>query len=209
MLPTEATGEATRLSGIVNDKPLIVLVDDVRIIKDGRAQFIARTPDEVLDILDRLGDKRIDRFWLDFDIIGGTVEPVVDRLVRMAETGHPADVRRVCSLLTSAGRAASDAGAWRRRLSSREAIRPRHLVSSHTLCALIPGEAVMTCTDPEFAESMRRGSADDLFGENVPFTAEELDAAAAPAMAMSQLADAIVASAQADRRRFSVKRRED
>lgn len=78
---------------VVNDDdPLIVLVDDVRVFKDGRAQVVARSVDEALDALDRLNDRRIDELWLDYDIVGGTSQPVVDRLVRMAGVGHPLDI---------------------------------------------------------------------------------------------------------------------
>ena len=47
------------------------------------------------DALDRLSDRRIGELWLDYDIVGGTSQPVVDRLVRMAEEGHPADIAQI------------------------------------------------------------------------------------------------------------------
>jgi hypothetical protein len=75
--------------------PLIVLIDDVRMFKDGRAQVVAQSVDEALDALDRLHDRRIDELWLDYDIVGGTSQPVVDRLVTLAEQGFPADIGRV------------------------------------------------------------------------------------------------------------------
>jgi hypothetical protein len=92
-----STDAATRAPfRVVRDvDPFIVLVDDVRMFKDGRAQVVAQSVDEALDALDRLHDKRIDELWLDYDIVGGTSQPVVDRLVTMAEHGVPADIGMV------------------------------------------------------------------------------------------------------------------
>ena len=89
--PADATTRAP-FRVVNDDDPLIVLIDDVRVFKDGRAQVVARSVDEALDALDRLNDRRIDELWLDYDIVGGTSLPVVDRLVRMAGVGHPLDI---------------------------------------------------------------------------------------------------------------------
>lgn len=92
MCPTADPTTRAPFRVVRDDDPFIVLVDDVRMFKDGRAQVIARSADEALDALDRLSDRRIDELWLDYDIVGGTSQPVVDRLVTMAEHGFPADI---------------------------------------------------------------------------------------------------------------------
>ncbi len=46
----------------------------------------------------------------------------------------------------------------------------------------------MSCTDPEFAESMRRSPEQAMFGDRCPFNAAELEAASAPVIALKELA---------------------
>jgi len=59
--------------------PLTVLVDDVRGFRDERPARIARSSQEALDLLTRLGDRRIDHLWLDHDLVGDdTIRPVVE-----------------------------------------------------------------------------------------------------------------------------------
>lgn len=95
MRPPVGTTPPARLRAVRDDAPLIVLVDDVRMFKDGRARVVVQSADEALDALDRFHDKRIDELWLDYDIVGGTSQPVVDRLVTLAEHGFPADIGKV------------------------------------------------------------------------------------------------------------------
>ncbi len=95
MRPPVGTTPPARLRAVRDDAPLIVLVDDVRMFKDGRARVVVQSADEALDALDRLHDKRIDELWLDYDIVGGTSRPVVDRLVTLAQHGFPADIGKV------------------------------------------------------------------------------------------------------------------
>jgi hypothetical protein len=78
------------------DRPLTVLVDDVRAFKDQRPALVARSSPEALKLLDELEDERIDHLWLDHDLVGkDTVDPVVDRLVRRARTGSPQNVGQI------------------------------------------------------------------------------------------------------------------
>ncbi|PKW25715.1 cyclic-phosphate processing receiver domain-containing protein [Phycicoccus duodecadis] len=80
----------------MSDGVLRVLVDDVRVFKDGRPALVARTSDEVLTLLASLGGRTIDELWLDHDLIDDdTVQPVVDHLVSVAAAGTPAPVRQV------------------------------------------------------------------------------------------------------------------
>lgn len=58
----------------------------------------------------------------------------------------------------------------------------------------------MSCTDAEFAKSMRGKSAEELFRDGSPFTAEELDTVTARERALSQLAFAIANATYAARR---------
>lgn len=67
----------------------------------------------------------------------------------------------------------------------------------------------MSCTDPEFAEWMRRSPAEKIFGDHVPFTAEELEAATAPVLALSRLADAVAVATHAERVDAPVGRRDE
>jgi hypothetical protein len=66
----------------------------------------------------------------------------------------------------------------------------------------------MSCTDPEFAESMRRGPERAMFGEQSPFGAAELQAASAPAIALNELADAIATATHAERANAPLDRRD-
>jgi hypothetical protein len=80
----------------VEAEPLVVLVDDVRSFRDGRACRIARSPKAALDLLAELRDVAIDELWLDYDLGGDvTVLPVVDHLLEAAEAGRPISIRRV------------------------------------------------------------------------------------------------------------------
>jgi hypothetical protein len=73
-----------------------VLVDDVRVFKDGRPALVARTSAEAMAVLDRLGARHIDELWLDHDLVGeDTVQPLVDHLVALASAGTPADIGQV------------------------------------------------------------------------------------------------------------------
>ena len=66
----------------------------------------------------------------------------------------------------------------------------------------------MSCTDPEFAESMRRGPEWAMFGEHGPYSAAELQAASAPAVALKELADAIATATHAERVDTALDRRD-
>jgi len=75
---------------------LTVLVDDVRGFKDERPALVARSSQEALTLLERLGRKRIDHLWLDHDLGGeDTIRPVVDLMVELARTGSPLNVGQV------------------------------------------------------------------------------------------------------------------
>lgn len=72
---------------------LRVLVDDVRVFRDGREALVARTSAEALTLLESLGGRRIDELWLDHDLVGDdTVQPLVDLLVAQAASGSPVPV---------------------------------------------------------------------------------------------------------------------
>jgi hypothetical protein len=76
--------------------PLVVLVDDVRSFRDGRACRIARSAEAALELLTQLCDREVDELWLDFDLGGDTtVMPVVKHLVEAAHAGRPVPIRRV------------------------------------------------------------------------------------------------------------------
>jgi hypothetical protein len=77
-------------------QPLTVLVDDVRAFRDQRPAMVARSSQEALALLERLGGQRIDHLWLDHDLGGeDTIRPVVALLVRVAQRGSPADVGQI------------------------------------------------------------------------------------------------------------------
>jgi len=76
-------------------EPLTVLIDDARDFKDGRAAHTARTANAAFELLSALQGRRIDDLWLDYDLIGGSVQPVVDHLLRLAAGGRPLDVVRI------------------------------------------------------------------------------------------------------------------
>ena len=77
-------------------EPLTVLIDDVRGFKDERPASVARSSQEALTLLDRIGDTRIDHLWLDHDLVGtDTIRPVVDRMVQLASTGSPLNVGQI------------------------------------------------------------------------------------------------------------------
>lgn len=76
-----------------HNSPLTVLADDVRGFKDERPALVARSSQESLKLLERLGGKRIDHLWPDHDLVGGdTIRPVVDLMVQLAKTGSPLNV---------------------------------------------------------------------------------------------------------------------
>jgi hypothetical protein len=90
--------------------PLTLLVDDVRGFKDERPALVARSSQEALTPLKRLGDRRIDHLWLDHDLGGeDTIRPVIDLLVRLARTGSPLNVGLVHIHTANVG-----AGHWMR-----------------------------------------------------------------------------------------------
>lgn len=72
--------------------PLIVLVDDVRIFRDGRPAHVAQTAQAAISLLSDLAGQRIDELWLDYDLFDATSEPLVEHLVTLAEAGAPADI---------------------------------------------------------------------------------------------------------------------
>ena len=75
--------------------PLIVLIDDTRLFRDGRATHVARTSAQALTVLTDLDRQRIDELWLDYDLIGGSSQPVVDRVVEQAAADRPLDVGEI------------------------------------------------------------------------------------------------------------------
>jgi hypothetical protein len=80
----------------VEAEPLVVLVDDVRSFRDGRACRIARSAEAALQLLAEMRDCPIDELWLDYDLGGDTtVLPVVQHLVDAALAGQPIRVGRV------------------------------------------------------------------------------------------------------------------
>ena len=75
---------------------LTVLIDDVRGFRDGRPALVARSSQDALELLDELGDTRIDHLWLDHDLVGDdTIRPVVELLVQLARTGSPLNVGQI------------------------------------------------------------------------------------------------------------------
>src|SRR5688500_9439474 len=73
-----------------------VLVDDTRDFKDGRPALTARSSAAALVLLDGLAGARIDDLWLDYNLIGDdTVQPVVDRLIALADAGTPLATARI------------------------------------------------------------------------------------------------------------------
>lgn len=107
-----------------------VLVDDVRVFRDGREALVAKTSAEALVLLGSLAGRHIDELWLDHDLVGDdTVQPLVDLLVARADAGspvsvgtilvHSANVRaghRITAELAAAGypaRRSFAAGMWR------------------------------------------------------------------------------------------------
>ncbi|MGG5257526.1 cyclic-phosphate processing receiver domain-containing protein [Phycicoccus avicenniae] len=75
---------------------LRVLVDDVRVFRDGRPAHVVQTSSEALALLDTLGGRFIDELWLDHDLVGDdTVQPVIDRLTTLAAAGTPLPVGRI------------------------------------------------------------------------------------------------------------------
>jgi hypothetical protein len=66
----------------------------------------------------------------------------------------------------------------------------------------------MSCTDPEFAESMRKPLPEESFDGELPFTAAELDEVVAPVRALKLLADAIATATHAERADASRGRRD-
>lgn len=76
--------------------PLTVLIDDVRGFRDKRPALIARSSQEAMDLLEGLGQKRIDHLWLDHDLGGeDTIGPVVALMLQLAETGTRLNVGQV------------------------------------------------------------------------------------------------------------------
>ena len=76
--------------------PLTVLIDDARGFRDERPALVARSSREALGLLEELGRKRIDHLWLDHDLGGeDTIRPVVDLMVRLANTGSPLNVGQI------------------------------------------------------------------------------------------------------------------
>lgn len=75
---------------------LTVLVDDTRDFKDGRPTLTAKTSADALTVLEALGAARVDDLWLDYNLVGDdTVQPVVDRLIALADAGTPLAVARI------------------------------------------------------------------------------------------------------------------
>ncbi|QKE84406.1 cyclic-phosphate processing receiver domain-containing protein [Arthrobacter sp. NEB 688] len=75
---------------------LRVLVDDVRVFRDGREALVAQTSTEALALLRTLDGRFVDELWLDHDLVGDdTVQPLVDHLVARASAGAPLPVGRI------------------------------------------------------------------------------------------------------------------
>ena len=90
--------------------PLTVLVDDLRGFKDERPALVACSSRKAIELLEGLGDRRVDHLWLDHDLGGeDTIQPVIDLLVRLARTGSPLDVGLVHIHTANVG-----AGHWMR-----------------------------------------------------------------------------------------------
>jgi hypothetical protein len=67
-----------------------LLVDDTRLFKDGRDAVVARTSDEAIAALARIGTHQIDELWLDYDLLFGTTsQPFVDQLLALAASASP------------------------------------------------------------------------------------------------------------------------
>lgn len=70
--------------------PVIVLLDDARDFKDGRANHVARTSADGITLLDSLSGQTLDELWLDYDLIGeDTAQPVIEHLLALAQSGTP------------------------------------------------------------------------------------------------------------------------
>ncbi|MBT9254878.1 hypothetical protein KMZ30_04735 [Phycicoccus sp. KQZ13P-1] len=75
---------------------LRVLVDDVRVFRDGRESLLARTSAEALALLRALDGRFVDELWLGHDLVAdGTVQPLVDHLVARAAAGKRSPVGRI------------------------------------------------------------------------------------------------------------------
>jgi hypothetical protein len=78
---------------VTNQRPIIVLVDDLRSFVDGRPAEVARSSAAGVDLLSRHRDHRLDELWLDHDLGGDdTIWPVVEVLERAAFDHQPFDV---------------------------------------------------------------------------------------------------------------------
>lgn len=74
----------------------VVLVDDLRSFRDGRACEVARDSVTALRLLSE-GGARIDELWLDHDLgEGDTIRPVLLELERAAAEGARPDIGVVC-----------------------------------------------------------------------------------------------------------------
>ncbi|NYG07761.1 hypothetical protein BJ986_002248 [Phycicoccus badiiscoriae] len=77
------------MSPEVGNRPLILLLDDTRDFKDGRANYVARTSADAIALLDSLSGQLLDELWLDYDLTGDdTAQPVVQHLVNLAAIGN-------------------------------------------------------------------------------------------------------------------------
>jgi hypothetical protein len=74
---------------------VIVLLDDVRSFRDGRAHHIFRTSADLVAFL-AATPPEIAELWLDYDLLNtDTAQPVVDYLVCRARDGIPVAVHRI------------------------------------------------------------------------------------------------------------------
>ncbi len=96
---------------------VVLLVDDVRRFRDGRACRVARTSAEAVALLLDHRGRRIDELWLDHDLLGNdNVWPVVHLLEDEALAGRAFDIGMVHVQASSAGRARPVPGPWRQGL---------------------------------------------------------------------------------------------
>lgn len=74
---------------------VIVLIDDTRLFRDDRATHVARTSAEALAVLAGLSGRHIEELWLDYDLIGGSSQLVVDHLIAQAAAGIPPEIDQI------------------------------------------------------------------------------------------------------------------
>lgn len=89
------TRRAMRLNPSV-EAMVTLLVDDTKLFKDGRDAAVARTSDDAIAALARIGTHPIDELWLDYDLLFGiTSQPFDDRLLVLAASASPSAIGTV------------------------------------------------------------------------------------------------------------------